>query len=238
MEEDIVFIMLFSPRNIFGLYFFLILRKERIYMSANNESKRKLKTKDLAACAMLSAVAFVLQFLEFAIPIIPSFIKLDVSDIPALLGTFALGPVYRVVIELVKNIIHLPFGTSMAVGELCNFLLGAVFTFTAGMVYKYKHTRTGAIVGCLVGAFAMSAVCIPLNYFFVYPAYVVIYNMPLDAIIEMYKTILPTVASTPTDNTLLNCLIIFNLPFTFLKGLLEAVICYAIYKPLSRLYRR
>lgn len=207
-------------------------------MSVNKVSKKKITTKDLAACAMLSAVAFVLQFLEFAIPIIPSFIKLDVSDIPALLGTFALGPIYGVAIELVKNIIHIPFGSSMAVGELCNFLLGAVFAFTAGMVYKYKHTRAGAIAGCLAGAFAMSAVCIPLNYFFVYPAYVVIYSMPLDAIIGMYKTILPAVASMPTENTLLNCLIIFNLPFTFLKGLLEALICYAIYKPLSRLYHR
>ncbi len=187
---------------------------------------------------MLSAVAFVLQFLEFSLPIIPSFVKLDISDIPALIGTFVLGPLWGVAIELVKNIIHIPFGTSMAVGELCNFLLGAVFVFTAGLIYEFKHTRAGAIIASLCGATAMAIVSLPLNYFFVYPAYVVIYKLPLDSIIEMYKAILPASASTPTDNPLLNCLLIFNVTFTFCKGILEALLCYIVYKPISRLYHR
>ena len=69
---------------------------------------QKQKTHHLAVAAMLCAVAFVLQFIEFSIPLIPSFVKLDLSDLPALLGTFSLGPVYGVVIQLVKNLLHLP----------------------------------------------------------------------------------------------------------------------------------
>lgn len=75
------------------------------------------RTHHLAVAAMLSAVAAVLQFVEFSIPLIPSFVKLDISDLPALLGTFSLGPVYGVVIQLVKNLLHLPFGSSAGVGE-------------------------------------------------------------------------------------------------------------------------
>ena len=86
---------------------------------------QKQKTHHLAVAAMLCAVAFVLQFIEFSIPLIPSFVKLDLSDLPALLGTFSLGPVYGVVIQLVKNLLHLPFGSSAGVGELSNFLLGS-----------------------------------------------------------------------------------------------------------------
>ena len=82
------------------------------------------RTHRLAVAAMLSAVAAVLQFVEFSIPLIPSFVKLDISDLPALLGTFSLGPVYGVVIQLVKNLLHLPFGSSAGVGELSNFILG------------------------------------------------------------------------------------------------------------------
>ena len=87
------------------------------------------KTHRLAVAAMLTAVAAVLQFVEFAIPLMPSFIKLDISDLPALLGTFSLGPVYGVAIQLAKNLLHLPFGSSAGVGELSNFILGAVFVF-------------------------------------------------------------------------------------------------------------
>ena len=99
------------------------------------------RTHRLAVAAMLSAVAAVLQFVEFSIPLIPSFVKLDISDLPALLGTFSLGPVYGVVIQLVKNLLHLPFGSSAGVGELSNFILGAIFVFAAGMIYKRSKSR-------------------------------------------------------------------------------------------------
>ena len=79
---------------------------------------QKQKTHRLAVAAMLTAVAAVLQFVEFAIPLMPSFIKLDISDLPALLGTFSLGPVYGVAIQLAKNLLHLPFGSSAGVGAV------------------------------------------------------------------------------------------------------------------------
>ena len=86
---------------------------------------QKQKTHRIAVAALLAAVAAVLQFVEFSIPIMPAFVKLDISDLPALLGTFSLGPVYGAAIQLVKNLLHLPFGSSAGVGELSNFLLGA-----------------------------------------------------------------------------------------------------------------
>lgn len=116
---------------------------------------------------MLSAVAAVLQFVEFSIPLIPSFVKLDISDLPALLGTFSLGPVYGVVIQLVKNLLHLPFGSSAGVGELSNFILGAVFVLCAGLVYRKHKSRKGALIGAMLGAVLMAVVSVPSNYFFV-----------------------------------------------------------------------
>ena len=101
---------------------------------------QKQKTHRIAVAALLAAVAAVLQFVEFSIPVMPAFIKLDVSDLPALLGTFSLGPVYGVAIQLVKNLLHLPFGSSAGVGELSNFLLGAVFAFIAGIVYTISSS--------------------------------------------------------------------------------------------------
>jgi riboflavin transporter FmnP len=198
----------------------------------------KQKNHRLVVAAMLSAVAFVLQFVEFSVPIMPAFVKLDISDLPALLGTFALGPVYGVVIQLVKNLLHLPFGSSAGVGELCNFLLGGVFAFTAGAVYRRHKSRRNALVGSILGALAMTAISLPLNYFFVYPAYVVVYGMPLEAIIGMYQAIMGPIAEVPTGNALFNCLLVFNVPFTLFKGFLDVLLCFLIYKPLSPLLHR
>lgn len=199
---------------------------------------QKQKTHRLAVAAMLSAVAAVLQFVEFSIPVMPSFIKLDISDLPALLGTFSLGPVYGVAIQLVKNLLHLPFGSSAGVGELSNFILGAVFVFVAGVIYTRNKSRKTALVGSVVGAAAMALVSVVTNYFIVYPAYVVLYHLPLDAIVGMYEEILGGVSHVPTQNALFNCLLVFNVPFTLVKGLLDTALCFLIYKPLSPLLHR
>ena len=191
---------------------------------------KKNTTHDLTVAAMLSAVAFILMFIEFPLPmLIPSFVKMDFSDLPALLGAFALGPVYGVVIEFLKNLLHILIkGTSSAyVGELFNFTMGAVMCLTAGLIYHFRRNRVGAVIASLVGCALMAILSVPFNYFLVYPAYVVCYGLPMEAIIGMYQAILPSADS------LLKCLVIFNLPFTFCKGLIDAVLCFLIYKPLS-----
>ena len=185
------------------------------------------KVRVLTGTAMLGAVAAVLMYLEFPIPIMPAFVKLDVSELPALIASFAYGPVSGILVCLIKNLIKLPSTSTAAVGELFNFVMGALFVGVAGLIYKRTKTRKGAIVGALLGALVMAVVSVPYNYFIVYPAYVVMYHLPLDAIIGMYQAINPNV------NGLLACLLVFNLPFTFVKGALDAVLCFLVYKPLS-----
>ena len=113
------------------------------------------------------------------------------------------------------------------VGELCNFLLGVCLVIPAGLIYKHKKSRSGALIGSLLGAAVMALLSIPVNYFISYPFYTAF--MPLDTIIGMYQSLLPSV------DGLLACLIVFNAPFTLLKGLLDVGLCFLIYKPLSPL---
>mgnify|MGYP002548613586 CR=1 FL=1 len=193
---------------------------------------QKQKTHHIAVAAMLCAVAFVLQFIEFSIPLIPSFVKLDVSDLPELLAAFSLGPVYGIVVTFLKNLLFsVLHGTSSAyVGELFNFVMGSVFSFSAGYIYSRNKSRKGALIGAVVGAALMAVLSVPFNYLLVYPAYVVCYGLPLDAIIGMYQAILPS------SDSLIKCLTIFNMPFTFFKGMLD--LCFLIYKPLSPLLHK
>ena len=188
----------------------------------------KINARRVSICAVSGALGFVLMLLEFPLPfIIPSFIKLDFSEIPALIAAFAFGPVEGIIVCLVKNILHLFVTTSNGVGELSNFILGSFFVGIAGLVYKKIHSRKGALVGSLIGAVVMSVISIATNYYIVYPAYVVIYGMPMEGILDMYKAILPFADS------LLKALVIFNLPFNILKGILDSAVCFAVYKRLS-----
>ena len=181
--------------------------------------------RKLTGTAMLGAVAAVLMYMEFPIPIMPSFVKLDVSELPALLAAYAYGPVSGIAVCLIKNLIKLPSTSTAAVGELFNFVMGALFVGVAGFVYKRSKTRRSALIGAGLGALIMAVVSVPYNYFIVYPAYVVLYHLPLEAIIGMYQAINPSV------DGLLTCLITFNFPFTLFKGLLDAALCFLIYKP-------
>ncbi|MDE7220667.1 MAG: ECF transporter S component [Oscillospiraceae bacterium] len=220
-------------------------------MSAANPAAtaaQRSRTHRIAVTAMLSAAATVLMFLEFPIPfLIPSFVELDFSELPALLAAFSLGPVSGVIVCLVKNVIKgLLFSGTGGVGEMCNFLLGICLVIPAGLIYRYKKTRSGALIGALAGAVIMAVCSVPLNYFISYPVYTKF--LPIDVIISMYQEIVQSFNGLlaragapfafPPVNGLLSCLIAFNAPFTLLKGLLDTVLCFLIYKPLSPLLHR
>ncbi|MDO4458622.1 MAG: ECF transporter S component [Clostridia bacterium] len=191
------------------------------------KANKRVNTRFLVVSAMLGAVAFALMFIDFSVPFMPAFIKMDISDLPALIGAYAMGPVSGCVIELIKIVLHLVIrGTTTGyVGELSNFILGCFFVIPAGLIYKLNKTKKAAVISAIVGALAMGLMSFITNLWLVYPIY---YNfMPKDAIIQAYQAILPKVKSIE------ECLIIFNVPFTTIKGLLSAAITVVIYKPLS-----
>lgn len=199
------------------------------HVSLNNRTKSaresKMSVRYITITAMLSAVAFVLMFLDFSVPVMPGFIKMDLSELPALIGTFAMGPACGVMVCLIKNLLHLLMTSTGGVGELSNFVLGAAFVLPAGLIYKAKKKRKSALVGSLVGAAAMAIISFPSNLFVVYPIYENF--MPREVIIAAYQAIVPAVKTLP------QCLLMFNVPFTFVKALASVVITMLIYKKLS-----
>lgn len=189
------------------------------------------KTNKITVTAMLGAVASVLMFLEFPVPfLIPPFVEMDFSELPALLATFSLGPISGVAVCLIKNLIHALNSSTNFVGEVCNFLLGCCLVIPAGIIYKQNKTRKTALIATIIGTLSMTVFSIPINYFISYPFFTSL--MPLDQIIAAYQSLLPSV------DGLLTCLIVFNAPFTMLKGALDAVLAFLIYKSLSPMLHR
>ena len=188
-------------------------------------SMNRERIGNLAITGILGAIAYILMWLEFPIPIMPPFIKFDFSDFPALIAAFALGPVSGVLVELIKNVLHGFSSGSFGVGELSNFILGASFAGTAGFIYQRNKTKKGAIIASVVGAVVMAAISYPSNLLVVYPFY---YNfMPKEVVLSAYQLILPSIGSIE------KALLVFNVPFTFVKGMIDVVLCLLLYKGVS-----
>ena len=192
---------------------------------------KKSSNRKIAVTAIMSALSFALMMLDFPVPmLIPSFIKFDFSELPALITAFAYGPGWGVLVCLIKNVLHLPMSSTQYVGELSNFLMGAVFVFVAGLFYKIKRTRSFALIGAMVGNLAMAIACFVVNYFVTYPIYMEIL-LPEAALMGMYQAILPSVDS------IAKAILIFNVPFTFVKGLASVIITFLVYRKLSPLLK-
>lgn len=190
-------------------------------------TKQTKNTRKLAGTAMLSAVGFILMFIELSVPIMPAFIKLDFSELPALLASFAYGPMAGAAVCLVKNVIHIFIGgTTAGVGELSNFILGVLYVVPAGLIYQKMKSRKGALIGSLAGCVVSASISLFTNYYLIYPLFGK-FVLPLDAILSMYQQLNPNV------DGLFQALLMFNVPFTFAKEVLTAAIAFLIYKKLS-----
>lgn len=192
----------------------------------------KTLTRKIAISAMLAAIGVILQMLEIPLPFIPSFIKLDFSDLPGFIGAFVCGPLAGVLITLIRNVIHIFMGSSAGIGELSNFILSASFVLTAGLIYKKMPNIKGVLIGGVVGAVIMGIVSFPVNNFIIYPLYYSVMGFPQEAILQMYQAI------RPSTKSIAEALIVFNVPFTIAKGLISVIITSIIYKPLEKLIKK
>mgnify|MGYP002732727898 FL=1 len=190
-----------------------------------NRKEKKINVRTITMTGLFGALSAVLMMFSFNVPLMPSFIKMDFSELPALIAAFSMGPLSGVMVCLVKNLINLMFSTTGGVGEISNFILGCAFVMPAGLVYKKNKNKKSAFVGALLGAVIMAVFSIFSNYFVVYPVYTMV--MPMEAILGMYQAIYSGI-----DN-LLEALIIFNMPFTFIKGMCSVLITFVIYKHIS-----
>ncbi|GKU23338.1 ECF transporter S component [Clostridium folliculivorans] len=182
-------------------------------MKQTNQATSKLNVQ--IKIALLGTIAFLLMFLEF--PILPAapFLKIDFSDLPALLGTFALGPIAGIAVELIKNIlVVLIKGTSTAgIGEFANFVIGAVWVIVAGFIYKRNRTIKGAILGLSLGTIALTIAGLLGNYYIFLP---------------LYNKIVPVLSPE-----IINYLVTIILPFNLIKGVGVSVVTLVLYKKVS-----
>lgn len=192
-----------------------------------------LSVRGITAIAMLSAIAVLLMLFEIPLWFAPSFYEIDLSEVPVLIGAFALGPVAGIVIEFIKILLNLLInGTITAfVGEFANFLIGCSLVVPAAVIYHWGKSKNSALTGLIIGTISMVAVGSLLNAYLLLPVYAKAFNMPLEALVGMGTAVNPSINSLST-------FILFAVaPFNLLKGVIVSTITIVLYKRVSRVIK-
>lgn len=198
------------------------------------KENKLLTTKNVVLMGMFGALAGVLMLFEIPLLFIaPPFYKLDFSEVPILVGTFTLGPAAGVIMELLKIMIRLvlkPTSTAF-VGEFANFVVGCALIVPAGIIYRLKKTRKGAMIGMVTGTVILTVIGVVVNAQVMLPFFSKFYGIPLEEIIGMGSAINPAVYNVWTF--VLICVV----PFNLIKATVVSLVTGLIYKRISNQIR-
>lgn len=227
MTENAVFVAEFAGIVILMAAVAYLMEKTAKRRTGNRE--RILSTRKVAVCGMFSAIAAVLMVIEVPVPFAPPFYGLDLSELPALIGTFAFGPVAGVLIEFCKIVLKIIFKptTTAFVGELANFVIGCSFLLPASAVYLLHKTKKHAVIAVIAGTLSMTVFGTAFNGIYLLPKFAQLFGLPLEQIIAMGTQINGAIGNITT-------FVVFAVaPLNLLKGGLVSVITMLLYKKIS-----
>jgi riboflavin transporter len=149
-------------------------------------------TQMLVKLSMFSSIAFILMLLNFPLPFLPDYLKIDFSDVPALLAALLFSPMAGVIVEALKNILYYLFrGNGIPIGELSNFIAGCAFILPVAFFYHKRKSKNALAKGLISGTILMAVLLAILNYFLILPAYAWFFGMDfmLDPTVKWYTTV-------------------------------------------------
>lgn len=227
IQENVVFMLEFLA--VICAVFLVAYIAEKWAKKVSGDTERVLSTRKVAVIGVFSAIAAILMLFEFPVPFAPPFYEIDFSELPALIGTFAYGPVAGVMIEFCKIVLKLLMkGTTTAfVGDLANFFVGCSFLLPASIIYLLKKTKRNAVIGCVAGTLVMTVVGTAFNAIYLLPKFAQMYGMPLDGIIGMGTSINPAITG------ITSFVMLAVAPLNLLKGSTVSVATLLVYKKLS-----
>ena len=227
--ENATFVLEFLA-IIVGL-FVVALALEKMAQKKRGVKEPIFNTRKMAMIGMFSAIAMILHLFDFPIPFAPPFYKLDFSELPILIGTFAFGPAAGVMMEFLKILLKLCVkGTTTAfVGDLANFVIGCSFILPASVIYAFGKNKKSAIAGCVVGTLILTVFGTAFNAVYLVPAFAKLSGMSLESILQAGAAVNPLA----TGDSIVNFVVACVAPMNLIKGTIASVVTMAVYKPLS-----
>ncbi len=215
---------------ILGLFLVAVML-EKVAQKKNGVKEPMFGVRKVAMIGMFSAVAMILMLFDFPLPFAPGFYKLDFSELPILVGTFAFGPAAGVMMEFVKILLKLFIkGTSTAfVGDLANFVVGCSFILPASVIYTFRKNKKNAIIACVAGTLIITLFGTFFNAVYLLPAFAKLYGTPMETLLAMGSEVNPLAKEGDIVSFVAACVA----PMNLIKGLSVSIVTLLIYKPLS-----
>ncbi|WP_242217241.1 ECF transporter S component [Bacillus cereus group sp. BfR-BA-01380] len=181
--------------------------------------KQQKSVVKMMSVAMLSSIAYLLMMLDFPFPGLPPFLKIDFSDVPALIVAIIFGPLSGVIVEAIKNVLYYGIQgslTGVPVGEVANFIAGCLFILPASILFRKHQTVKSLTTGLMLGAICMTLIMSVLNYFIILPAYTWFLGQPAMSSGAMRQTIVAAI-----------------LPFNLIKGIIVTIVFVPLFSRLK-----
>jgi riboflavin transporter FmnP len=190
--------------------------------------------RGIAQIGIISAISTVLMLFDIPLWFAPSFYTIDLSDIPILIGSFAVGPLAGVMMELIKNLIHLVLSgtTTGGIGEFANFLIGCSLVLPSAVIYHRGKSKKQAVIGLAAGTVCITVIACTLNAYVLLPVYASAFHMPLEALVAIGTKVNPSIKDLTTF------ILLAVAPFNILKGVMASVITLLLYKKVSPILHR
>lgn len=217
--------------GIIALLFVAAVMLEKAAQKRNGINEPIFTTRKMTMIGMFSAIAMILHLADFPVPFAPPFYKMDFSELPILVGTFAFGPAAGVMMEFIKILLKLCVkSTSTAfVGDLANFVIGCSFILPASAIYAFRKNKKNAIIACITGTMIMTVFGTAFNAIYLLPAFSELYGMSMDKILAMGGEVNPLVKEGSIVSFVAACVA----PLNLLKGISVSLVTLLVYKPLS-----
>jgi len=197
------------------------------------QKKNKIGIRQITQIGLLAAIAALLMWFELPLPFAPPFYKIDLGDVPAMIGTFSMGPVAGVLIQLVKILLKLIMksSTTLGIGDVASFMIGCAFCVPAGLIYRKKKSRKGAFIGMALGTVVMTAFGAFLNAFVLLPTYAKAFEVPMEELISLGTAVNASITN------LSSFVMLAVVPFNLVKGIIVSSVVLLIYKKVRVLLR-
>lgn len=190
-----------------------------------------MSMKKTVLISLLATIGFLIMYLAFPLPLMPTFLTLDFSDLPALIGAIVLGPGAGIAIEAIKNVLHVLLVGSLTVvpiGELANFIAGSALILVCWFFYKRKPSFLSLAIGMVVGTLFMTAVMAVANYYIILPGYAMFLGISAESVISLSQ------AANHNINSLITYIVYGVMPFNLIKGIALTVLVLPVYARLKQ----
>jgi riboflavin transporter FmnP len=185
----------------------------------------------MTVLSLLATMGFLIMYIAFPVPMIPGFLTLDFSDLPALIGMMMYGPVAGIIIETIKNILHVLLSGSLTVvpvGEMANLAAGSILIVVAWLFYRRKKSVSALAVGMAVATITMTLIMAVANYYLIFPGYARFLGFSVDQAVSFAR------AANRSINNLLTLIVYGVMPFNLLKGMLLTLLIIPVFARLRR----